>query len=195
MNYNPIYNKEYRSINKERIKQRDKEYHFKNKERLNLISKEYAKKNIEKLRVARKLYKKKNIETLRVKSTLWQRNKRKSDVKFRILDSLRSRLYISLKGRCKSDTTKKLIGCDLNELLIHLKNKFDDKMNIGNYGKYWEIDHIIPCSFFDLSIVKHQQICFHYKNLQPLTVFDNRSKNDKILKPDLLQEVLNKLAA
>ncbi len=43
----------------------------------------------------------------------------------------------------------------------------------------WHIDHIRPCSSFDLSDPKQQEECFHYTNLQPLWKHDNRLKSDK----------------
>ena len=53
-------------------------------------------------------------------------------------------------------------------------------MNWSNHGSYWEIDHIIPCDSFDLTDIEQQKQCFHYTNLQPLTVSENRSKKNKI---------------
>ncbi len=44
----------------------------------------------------------------------------------------------------------------------------------------WHIDHIIPCSAFDLSKPEQQAICFHYTNMQPLEAFRNRKKHAKI---------------
>ena len=41
-------------------------------------------------------------------------------------------------------------------------------MTWENYGKYWHIDHIVPCYYFDLLKEEEQKRCFHYTNLQPL---------------------------
>lgn len=41
-------------------------------------------------------------------------------------------------------------------------------MNWENHGVIWEIDHIKPCSSFDLTNNDHQKQCFHFSNHQPL---------------------------
>ena len=80
-----------------------------------------------------------------------------------------------------SDSTKELIGCSLEQLKIHLENRFTKGMNWQNYGRNgWHIDHIKPCTSFDLTDPKQQQECFHYSNLQPLWAKDNISKGNKI---------------
>ena len=62
-----------------------------------------------------------------------------------------------------------------------MENKFQDGMNWENYGFYgWHIDHIIPCSSFDMIDPEQQKICFHYSNLQPLWAADNFRKSDKV---------------
>jgi hypothetical protein len=54
-------------------------------------------------------------------------------------------------------------------------------MSWDNYGFYgWHIDHIKPCSYFDLSDTRQQDLCFHYTNLQPLWAKDNMKKHGKI---------------
>jgi hypothetical protein len=47
----------------------------------------------------------------------------------------------------------------------YLKSKFAVGMTIDNYGE-WHIDHIIPCSAFNLSDPEQQKKCFHYYGLR-----------------------------
>ena len=53
-------------------------------------------------------------------------------------------------------------------------------MTWENYGSGWQVDHIIPCSVFNLESEGHQKKCFHYSNLQPLWAKDNMSKGNKV---------------
>ncbi|MFA5234158.1 MAG: hypothetical protein WC390_07145 [Sulfurimonas sp.] len=101
---------------------------------------------------------------------------------FRILGSLRSRIRLSLKGKTKSKYTLELIGCSIEFLKQWLENKFIEGMNWNNYGfgkNKWNIDHIKPCSKFDLTDIEQQKQCFHYSNLQQLWHIDNLKKNNK----------------
>lgn len=52
-------------------------------------------------------------------------------------------------------------------------------MGWDNYGE-WHIDHIIPCSSFNLSILEDQKKCFHYTNTQPLWKIDNLRKGNRV---------------
>jgi 5-methylcytosine-specific restriction endonuclease McrA len=72
-----------------------------------------------------------------------------------------------------------LIGCTSEELKSHLQNKFTKDMSYDNYGE-WEIDHIIPISSYDFSDFNKLKECFNYKNLQPLSQFENRSKSNSV---------------
>lgn len=105
----------------------------------------------------------------------------KKGTKERILANMRRRLNRILKGKIKSDCTKKLLGCTFEAFIVHIERQFQPGMTWENYGnKGWTIDHIIPCAQFDFSIPEHQKICFHYINLQPLWKKDNSSKRQKI---------------
>jgi hypothetical protein len=92
----------------------------------------------------------------------------------RIASNLRNRLYKAVTKKFQGIMS--LVGCELNELLLYLEQQFDDKMTWGNYGTYWEINHIKPCDSFNLNDLNEQIKCFHYTNLQPLTITENRKK-------------------
>ena len=95
-----------------------------------------------------------------------------------MLLSQRSRFGGVLQGRYKKvETTRKIIGCTPEELVIHIESQFIEGMTWQNYGE-WEVDHIIPCASFDFSDPEQQRKCFHYTNLQPLWEKDNIIKSD-----------------
>lgn len=114
-------------------------------------------------------------ETLRA----WCAFKRATDPNWRLRQNLRTRLYLALKGISKSAPTLRLIGCTIENLWIYLESMFEEGMTRENYGKVWEVDHIIACALFDLTKEDHQKRCFHFSNLQPLFLADNRSKGAK----------------
>ena len=95
-----------------------------------------------------------------------------------MLTTLRVRIYTALKGTAKSKTTMKLLGCTIEEFWKHLEKKFIKGMTRENYGS-WHADHIRPCASFDLGEPGQQEICFHYKNFQPLWAIDNLKKGAK----------------
>jgi hypothetical protein len=101
-------------------------------------------------------------------------------VSFKIAYNLRTRLRTAIKNNKKTTTTLDYLGCTISELKIHLETKFTIGMSWDNYGK-WHIDHILPCSSFDMSKESEQKKCFHYTNLQPLWAIDNIKKSNKIL--------------
>jgi len=120
-----------------------------------------------------------------------RRQKNKTKVEFVLLQRLRSRLRYALKAKnnLKSKHTIELLGCDIDTFKNHLQSLFDDDMSFELMN--FEIDHYVPCAFFDLSIFENQQICFHYKNLQPLYKKDNCSKRDKL--PEDYIEKINEI--
>lgn len=143
-----------------------------------------------------KKYYQEHSEQLKQKSSEWyQNNKEKSlersyaynkkrrliDPSFRVSRNLRCRLHNALRSQraLKSGLSFDLIGCSLSFFMKYLEEKFDSEMTWGNYGQDgWHIDHIKPCSKFNLLDEEEQKLCFHYLNLQPLWGDDNIIKSD-----------------
>lgn len=142
----------------------------------------WTKKYRDGLKIARKKYytKPRALENRRAYYRRYNKKVR-SNPSNRIRDSLSARLNALLRGRKKTKCTRYLVGCSLDELKIHLESQFKPGMSWENYGlKGWHIDHIIPCSFFDLTKLDEQKKAFNYTNLQPLWAKDNIRKSNKV---------------
>jgi hypothetical protein len=169
------YHKRYYITHKKELDEYRKVHQDENKE----YQKRYRAAHKKQIKINMRLYYLKNKAKIIRQHSQYQMNKRRVDLNFRILDNLRSRLHDALHGYSKSDKTLKLIGCNTEQLIKHLETQFKSGMSWSNYGK-WHIDHIIPCSHFDLSKSKEQRKCFHYTNLQPLWAEENRQKLNKL---------------
>lgn len=123
-------------------------------------------------------YRKQTRSHIREYKRLWEQNRAKTHPEFRIKVALRNRLRQCVKYGFKADHTLNLLGCSFEYFIAYLESKFQDGMTLENYGK-WHIDHIRPCSSFDLTNAEEQKKCFHYKNLQPLWAKDNLVKGDR----------------
>lgn len=183
----------YRDNNKEVIKKRKKKYRDNNKTKIAKHHKQYREANKEKLKAHNKQYRTDNKEQIKKRRQTEEfkanRNKRrnerrKTDTNYRITDILRSRMFIALKGKSKSKHTLELLGCDIDFLLIYLQytawanDHLDFDINYYDTKEY-HIDHIKPCSSFDLTDPEEQAKCFHYSNLQILTAKENLEKHNK----------------
>ena len=100
------------------------------------------------------------------------------------MDNLRRRLNQAVNGVGeKSDNTIKLIGLSSGQDIIdylRLKSPEYDDIELRKKDNGLVIDHYIPCEVFDMTNTEHQEICFHYTNLQLLRNTENSEKSDKI---------------
>lgn len=83
----------------------------------------------------------------------------------------------------KSPTAEALVGCTRPQFKSFIASKFSKTMSWDNYASVWELDHIIPCSKFDLSNPLEVRRCFHFSNYQPLLLSQNRRKYTKLTHP------------
>jgi hypothetical protein len=110
----------------------------------------------------------------------WTKNSLKTNINHKIKHNLSERFRVALFKNSKSSPTLEILGCTIDEFKTYLENQFQEGMTWENYGlKGWHIDHIKPCSLFDLSDPEEQKKCFHYTNLQPLWWYDNLKKSAK----------------
>ena len=180
-----LYGKIYNITHREQIKERNINYRKNNlekiKEKDKIRGKEYREKYPEKRKEIYKKYALNNKEKIKSSSNEWRKNnkdkinaahrkRRKTNINYNIKCRISNRLRHALRRENVSKTLRsiELIGCSIPELKQHLESKFLPTMTWENYGKYWHIDHIIPCSKFDLTKEEEQRKCFHYTNLQPL---------------------------
>ena len=180
-NLDMIKERKKTNYNPERIKKRDELYYKKNREKVLANRKEYYLKNKEKIKAYHDSNKQRRNQQMR--------ERRRTDLIFRLKDNLRSRTNEIFRkiGQKKPTSTKKLLGESYAFIKVYIEKQFKKGMSWDNYG-VWQIDHIIPlASAKDEGILR--ELCL-YTNLQPLWAMENNSKKDKIYSVENLNEFL-----
>lgn len=84
---------------------------------------------------------------------------------------------------------EKHCGYDLDQFIVHIEKQFDENMHWLNHGRgtdqyYWQIDHIIPRSKFQLTEFDDPAFvaCWSLGNLQPLSAYENNIKDNPATK-------------
>lgn len=159
-----------------------KEYKQKNKKVISDYNKKYKSEHKEEISKYNQKYNISNRKSIQKRHTEYLREKRKSDPNYKISVTCRNRIKKLVKGEHKTST---LIDCTTDFLIEWLISNFTKNMTLKNHGEYWHIDHVIPCSSFDLTKEDDLKKCFHWSNLQPLKATENLSKKDKILHSEI----------
>ena len=146
---------------RQRKNQRTREWRAKNKERHSALNKKWREENPARWK------------------ELTKRNRSKPEAK--VASNMRRRLREFIRTKRSS---VQLFGCSSEAMRKHIEAKFTKGMTWGNYGE-WHIDHIVPCSAFDLNNEQHVRTCFHFSNLRPLWATDNIAKSDRNIFPQL----------
>ena len=119
-------------------------------------------------------------EKKRLYKNEWRRKQRLNNINYKLHENLRKRLWIMLKRRDRK-TSKELLGCSLTFYNIWLQYTFDNKMTFDNYGSYWDIDHVVPISQFDISNEYQLSKAIHRSNTRALEKSENYRKSDTII--------------
>jgi hypothetical protein len=157
--------------NKEYVLEKCKEYRENNKEKVKQFKHDYYQKDENKIHRNEK-----------------DKKRREEDYVYKITSNLRTRVHSVLKYN-KKDSTNILIGCKKSELVKWIEDQFDSNHNWDNYGSVWHVDHVIPLAFFDFTNRHEQFLALNWSNLRPLDVAKNLSKNDSIVKNDILNHM------
>lgn len=177
---------------KARSSQRQKEYYSnpENKDRRRKTNYAwYAKNRTTQLAYKRSLHKKhmqdpQKKENRKRRQAVYMRQRAQTDPNFRIRMRLSGRINDAFRRQktSKSHSALKYLGCTLEFFTSYISKQFKPGMSIENYGRAWELDHIQPCSSFDLQNDSEARKCFNFSNYQPLFVFENRQKSDSGLR-------------
>ncbi len=203
------YYTSYRQSNSKKLKEYRGKYYLENKQKINKMTaayyennrlnilkqmKEYRDSNKDLIKKRKRKYALENRE--KINARVRSREKRGLSANTKLRGVLRARIRVALKSYKKSESTKRLIGCDLDFYRNYLESRFTKGMTWEKHGKNgWHIDHIIPCSKFDLSDLEQRKLCFHYTNTIPrwattaiaiahgetLEYIGNLEKSDKII--------------
>jgi len=123
-----------------------------------------------------------NKENLRRFYTERSAVRRKTDVRYRIMNSVRRRVLKALKGQVKSASISALVGAPLDVVRLHIEAQFKPGMTWENWGRgwngdrQWHLDHRKPLAAFDLTNPDQMALACNFKNLQPLWADENLSK-------------------
>ena len=125
-------------------------------------------------------WKEKRRDEARKRNYQYWRSRYDSDPAFRILECCRRRLrkLVLQNGATTPARMLELLGCDRHHLVEHIERQFLPGMSWKNHGR-WHIDHVRPCSSFDLTDPVQLRECFHWTNLQPMWAKQNIRKSDR----------------
>lgn len=187
----------------EKIKQRYLERYARDREKIIASVCEYSKRNRKKINARNKARYRSDVEKARAqnreryvrrqdlpeekrsevrkKHAAYMRTKRNTDPTFLVADRLRRRINAAIHAaKCgKSGGLVEVSGCTVHDLVRHIEKQFADGMSWDN-RRQWHIDHIIPCSAFDMTDKIQQQIAFHYTNLRPVWSSENQRKSARL---------------
>jgi len=179
---------EYRQKNADKVREKKAEYYRKNADKraeyyrknADKVCKkmaEYYRKNADKVRKKVAEYNRKNADKVRGK-----RAERSRKIEVKIVSIQRKRLKTIVGST--SVRRHEMTGCTSKELRDHIESQFVKGMTWDNHGR-WHLDHIMPCSAFDLTKPEHVKICFNWQNLCPIWAKKNLRKGKKITHPQL----------
>lgn len=169
-----IQNKNSNKRNPEKNKIRSRKYYNNcSKQIRNLRSLNWSRKNREKSNAIKNKYYLNNKSKILKKASEYNKIQRQNPFK-RLSKNTSKSIWECLNGKKNYNKWLTFVDFTLEELIVHLESKFDEKMTWENYGSYWHLDHIKPLSWFNLE--NEFKEAWSLNNLQPLEAKLNLSK-------------------
>jgi len=169
---------------KKKIRKRRKELYGENRNKYLQYSKKYREANREKCRESsKKSYDKDKRNEYQKK---YQREKRRTDLKFNLNNRMSSAIGKSLKGNKLGKHWENLVDYTVIDLIKGLKKTMPKGYTWQDFlDSKLHIDHIIPKKVFNFTKPEHPDFrhCWALSNLQLLPVRENLSKQDKLKNP------------
>ena len=125
----------------------------------------------------------------------YEKNKYHSNEEVRIKKLLRTRFLLGLKNKSseKCGSILDICSCDLDFFKKWIEYQYklltnNETIDWNDFKKNYHMDHLLPCSSFDLTNIEEQKKCFHWKNIQILTKENNLKKSNSIISQELIDE-------
>ena len=112
--------------------------------------------------------------------SILDKERRKSDLNFKLVCNLRSRTSKAFKAQNvrKTNKTFDLLGCSHSFFTRWIIYQLYGNMTLENYGSIWQIDHCVAITSFNLLEENEMKKCFNWINLRPMYCSENISKGD-----------------
>ena len=129
-----------------------------------------------------KLYNKQNLAKINTRLKEYFKNRKESDINFKLACNLRSRTSKAFKSQNvrKINKTFDSLGCSHSFFKRWIIHQLYGNMTEENYGLVWEIDHCFPLSKTNLSNQNEMNKSTLWIYLRPIYCSKNIIKGDKI---------------
>lgn len=157
------------------------------REKIRLDNQDWRRRNPEKRKAQKQRWKNSSREKIRAYKRDYDRNRRRTDLKEKLITTIRSRVATALRaarirGRKVSERgALRFLGGTIHQLADHLQSQFRDGMAWENFGRGgWHIDHVFPVARADLTDPAELRAVFNWRNCRPEWESDNYHKNARV---------------
>ncbi len=171
------------SCKKERSLKRARNWKKNNMKKNREITNKWREEHKEHTSEYNSIYNVENREEIQARQTVQHRERKKTDVNYRLATEYRSYLSNFMRGNNDESGYFEF----KRKFLIKWFTFLNPELDLEDYGiDGWNIDHVIPCSWFNLENDDELKQSFHWSNLQPIASnIKNLKKGNKITEEEV----------